>query len=163
MRIAWAPGTRLLYQRPGNRNFLFLDAATGETQPLLADESGGWVFTPQYSPDGSLVAVYRNRPPNQWLWLVTPNPYAEKVVTRAALNPIGWSADGQWVYVIQSFAHAGAVGRVPAAGGEQEVLFTLPGDVRFGSVDRSGARIVASVSATRSDAFVVENFDPRRR
>ena len=163
MRVTWSPGRRPLYQRPGNRNFSFLNVASGEEEPLVADEDRGWVFAPQYSPDGEQLALFWNRPPDQSLWLVTREPYAERVVTKDALDPIGWSPDGKWIFVIRKNSTGGDVGRVPAVGGDLEVLFTVPGDVRLGSVDASGTKIVVPVSVEQSDAFVVENFDRRQR
>ncbi len=80
-----------------------------------------------------------------------------------AVNPIGWSSDGRWIYVIQGFPFDSFVGRVPATGGDREAFFRLPGDVTFASVDDGGARIVAAVRAVQSDVFVVEDFDPRQR
>ncbi len=163
MRVVWSPGDRPLYQRPGNRNFSYLDVATGEQRPLLRDEGRGWNFYPEYSPDGTRVAITWNRPPQPALWLITREPYSERMVNEEPLSPIGWSSDGRWIYVIQGFPFGSFVGRVPATGGDREALFTLPGDVTFASVDDGGARIVAAVRASQSDVFVVEDFDPRQR
>ncbi len=163
MRVVWSPGDRPLYQRPGNQNFSYLDVATGEQQPLLRDDSRGYSFYPEYSPDGTQVATYRNRAPAEALWLITREPYSERMVIEESLNPIGWSSDGRWIYVTQGSPAGSFVGRVPAAGGDREALFTLPGDVKFGSVDPSGTRIVVAVGAVQSDVFVVEDFDRRQR
>ena len=139
MRVVWAPGDRPLYQRPGNQNFSYLNVATGEHEPLVPDaafeRAQGYNFYPEYSPDGKQVAISWNRFPSHALWLITREPYSERMVNEEPLDPIGWSSDGQWIYVTQAFSWRNFVGRVPAAGGDLAVLFTLPGGVRFGSVD----------------------------
>ncbi len=163
MRVVWSPGDQPLYQRPGNRNFSHLDVGTGEQQPLVPDERRrGWNFYPEYSPDGTQVAISWNRPPQVALWLITREPYSERMVIEEPLTSIGWSSDGRWIYITQGFPFASFVGRVPAVGGDREVLFTLPGDVTFASVDEGGTRIVAAVRAVQSDVFVVEDFDHRQ-
>ena len=163
MRIVWSPGDRPLYQGPGNRNFSYLDVATGEQQPLVRDDSRGYSFYPEYSPDGTQVAIYWNRAPAESLWLITREPYSERIVIQESLNPIGWSPDGRWIYVTKGYPAGSFVGRVPAAGGDLEALFTLPGGVKFGSVDPGGTSIVVAATAVQSDVFVVEDFDPRQR
>ena len=162
MRVVWAPGDRPLYQRPGNQNFSYLDVTTGEQQPLVRDERRGWNFYPEYSPDGKQVAIAWNRSPLA-LWSITREPYSERMVSEEPLAPVGWSPDGQWIYVTRMYPFSSFVGRVPATGGDREVLVTLPGDVTFASVDPGGTRIVAAVREVQSDVFVVEDFDRRQR
>ena len=60
--LAWAPGERLLYQKPGNDQFHLLDVETETEEPLLSDvlTESGWHFDPVYSPDGSRVALFGN-------------------------------------------------------------------------------------------------------
>ena len=64
--IACAPSTASFYQRPGNQNFHILDPATESEQPLVEDESVGFMFYPRISPDGSRVAVFWNRRERDW-------------------------------------------------------------------------------------------------
>ena len=63
LMLTWAPGTRILYHRPGHRNFHLLDPVTETETPLIKDETVGWAFCPRYSPDGLRVALYWNRRP----------------------------------------------------------------------------------------------------
>jgi Tol biopolymer transport system component len=60
--LEWAPGERLLYQKPGNNQFHLLNAEIGTEEPLLSDvlTASGWFFHPVYSPDGSRVALFGN-------------------------------------------------------------------------------------------------------
>lgn len=163
MRVVWSPGDRPLYQKAGNQNFSYLDVESGEQQPFVRDEGRGFYFHPEYSPDGKQVAIARNPSPQpHGLWLITREPYSERVVIEEPLNPVGWSSDGRWISVTQAFPFGSFVGRVLAGGGDREVLLTLPGDVTFASVDERGTRIVAAVRAVQSDVFVVEGFDPRQ-
>ena len=161
MRVTWAPGRLPLYEASDNRNLSLLEVDTGAELPLVTDEERGWVFSPQYSPEGSQVALYWNRPPHGWVWLVTLEPYTERVVAETPVDPIGWSPDGTWIYVVRT--RGDYVGRVPATGGDLEVLFRLPGDVYGGSVDSTGTRIAVPVGAAQADVFLVENFDPTLR
>jgi hypothetical protein len=59
LQLAWAPGRDILYQRPGNQNYFFLDQSEAES-PLLTNDQLGWIFDPSYSPDGKQVATCRN-------------------------------------------------------------------------------------------------------
>jgi Tol biopolymer transport system component/DNA-binding winged helix-turn-helix (wHTH) protein len=61
--LAWAPGRDLLYHRPGNRNFFFLNPKTERESPLLEDDALGWIFDPSYSPDGQALVARWNRYP----------------------------------------------------------------------------------------------------
>ncbi|MGH7456368.1 MAG: hypothetical protein ACRENG_33770, partial [bacterium] len=55
--IAWTPGSKILYHRPGDQNFHLLDPDTGEETALVWNESVGWIFDPCYSPDGKSLVV----------------------------------------------------------------------------------------------------------
>jgi Tol biopolymer transport system component len=76
-QVGWSPGRCIFYQKPGNRTFNILDPDTGEEKPLIRNESVGWLFNPQYSSDGSKVAVLWNRPlphssgPVHGLWVIS--------------------------------------------------------------------------------------------
>ena len=68
-----------------------------------------------------------------------------------------WSADGTWV-----FAHRDGreLYRVPAAGGEAELLFTVPFErARIGDVTPDGSKVLVEVQEQTSDLWLVENFD----
>ncbi|MDH3285093.1 MAG: protein kinase, partial [Acidobacteriota bacterium] len=164
--LAWAPGEEILSQEPGNRNFTVLDTTTNETRPLVADESVGWIFDPHVSPDGSRVAVMWNRrwehgkerPFGQGLWTVSIEDGAETLLRKGLLVPVGWSPDGEHVFAV---TEQHELVRVPATGGEPDVLVRLPFD-EFSAVHLSpdATRLVVSVPETESDVWLIEGFDP---
>jgi len=165
--LVWAPGQKILYQRPGNRNFHFLDPDTEEEAPLVKDESVGWVFRPTLSPDSSQVAVSWNR----WceeeycggVWLLSTADGTERLLAKrssdgASWGLIRWSADGHWVYAQDSENH---LVRIPTSGGEPEILFTIPSeDSYITDMTADGDRIVLQVWEGFSDLWIVDNFDP---
>ncbi len=174
--LAWAPGERILYRRPGNRNFHFLDPASEAEEPLVADPTVGFTFHARYSPTADHVALYWNRL-LEGVW--TPGIYAVAVRDSSeslllppdsALSfrrPIGWSADGSSVYVIEY--DSGHILRVPVSGGEAGVVTTLPFEVSMSSradfhctaTEReAGLTLLCTVPETVSDAWMIENFDP---
>jgi hypothetical protein len=69
--LEWAPGTEILYHRPGNRNFSILNPLTGAEVPLLRDEKLGWFFSPRYSPDGKEIAAFWNQGDRLGVYVMT--------------------------------------------------------------------------------------------
>jgi hypothetical protein len=52
---------------------------------------------------------------------------------------------------------------IPAAGGPRHTVFTAPEDIASASVSPDGKKFVYSVSETKSDVWIVDNFDPAYR
>ena len=175
--LAWSPGARIVYQRAGNRNFALLDPATGEETPLFEDGGPGFVFRPRYSPDGSRVAFYWSRPdgPGEGTWVVSLDRSVRQRLLEGFVWPLGWTPDGTCVYVIAStkkgpsMAFAGPeVLKMPARGGPAVATMKLPfkevNVVEGGNdVAPDGRSFVFSVPDSRSDAWLIENFDPDLR
>ncbi|MCP4571147.1 MAG: serine/threonine-protein kinase [bacterium] len=165
--LTWAPGERILYQRPGNRNFFLLDAETEEEEHLVADESVGWIFWPSYSPDGSTVAACWNRPDDQGqkpgIWSVSLEDGSEKCLASPITGyPIGWSEDGEWIYLFEADSQRKGkrVFRIPAQGGEPEEHLTIPLDnATVSDITPDGNRVVLSVDESLLDVWLVDNFD----
>src|SRR5437899_5775992 len=126
--LAWAPGLRILYQSPGNRNFHLLDPATEAEEPLVrspvSNDSVGWVFRPTYSPDGERVAVWWNQR-TTGVWTISLRDFSQVLVRAGLSHPLGWSADGRSVYVQDE--GSSEILQVPATGGKA----TLVGTQRF--------------------------------
>jgi serine/threonine protein kinase/WD40 repeat protein len=167
LRLTWAPGARILYHRPGNRNFHHLDPATGEERPLLRDDSRGWAFEPLYSPDGRSVALYWNRRDGPGLWIVSTKGGLERHLAKGLhVFPVGWSSDGKWVYFVQSGSRDELqLQKVAVEGGPPERVMTLPFDKPVWDVRMTpdAKQVVCSVVERQSDIWLVENFDPRSR
>ena len=101
--LTWAPGRRILFQQPGNRNYGALDPESRNEHVVARDASVGWMFSPAYSPDGRYIAVAWNRKPNRGIWVVDAQDGTEKFVhkTEPGTTVIGWSKDGSAIYAVQ--------------------------------------------------------------
>jgi len=98
------------------------------------------------------------------------------VYTTAAAStmPVGWSPDGRSLYVVEgkNWTYRGLTAplgetvtdakilRVPLNGGDAETVAALPFE-EIGSVAMTpdGGRFVLTVYSSRSDVWVVDNFD----
>ena len=159
--IVWAPESRIMYHKAGNRNFMILNPTTEEEIPLIRDESVGWIFFPLYSPDRKKVAVSWNRRPTPGLWIISLDFSFEKFIGGKTLVPIGWSADGKWVYAYDGWqgknnylmidVESGKIMPLPA------IPFTIEGKTYLKVID--GTPEIFVDGKTQSDVWVIENFD----
>ena len=178
--ITWAPGARILYQQAGNQNFYVVDAQSRQERLLIKDGSVGWNGSAEYSPDGKKIAVSWNRRPIRGVWLIDHADSRETLVYGAhdpsdsVPFPIGWSPDGRFILAFdgERAAYRGItvpfeetitdakILRMPVNGGAPETLLPLPFD-EVGSIAMfpDGRRFVVSVYSSRSDVWVVDNFD----
>ena len=165
--LEWAPGTRILYRRAENPSYSAIDVDTGEETPLFADDSVGFLNQPRYSPDGSQVALFR-RSPDRGIWLASADGELEGLidgqpeVDSVSRFPIGWTADGTWVYAWGEWNGSLQIVRLPVGGGGPEPVLELPWNLsQVESCDTSdGRQFVCGVLEVQSDVWLVENFDP---
>jgi Tol biopolymer transport system component/DNA-binding winged helix-turn-helix (wHTH) protein len=181
--LTWSPGPRILYQQTGNRNYYELEPETRSEWFLVNDSSVGWIFSPVYSPGGKKIAVSWNRPrESRGIYVIDVKERRERLVfdtspagaTGDSVRPIGWSADSGWVYVLEGkvlnlrgpTAPVGEtttearIRRVPVAGGNAETVAVLPFEEIGGvSVTPDGRGFVCAVYSSRSDVWIVDNFD----
>ena len=161
-QVAWSPGRDILYQKPGNRNFNILNAETGDEKALVPNESVGWLFSPAYSPDGRKVAVYWNRGAEGGVWLISLVDNSATLLARRWCYPAGWSPDGRSVYAYCGnsvrLIHVGA-----AAADSPPIVLTVSGEIAGASVSQDGNNFVYSLAETKSDVWIVDNFDPAYR
>jgi Tol biopolymer transport system component len=162
--ITWSPGHHILYQKPGNHNFNFLDPETGEEKPLIQNEPTGHLYNPTYSPDGKKVAVFWNRLSQRGVWVISLIDHSETFLSGTYRYPAGWSPDGSSIY-----AHDYAGNRMlsipvdPAGRGTPHTVFAIPERIGAASVSADGKKFVYSATETKSDVWVVDNFDPAYR
>ena len=157
--VSWAPGP-LRYHKPGNRNFNILDPETGEEKPLIRDESIGWIFYGRYSPDGKKVAVYWNRKPQRGLWVISLTDNSQTFLYGGFCNPFGWSQDGSSIYA----SSGDKMLAIPAGGGAPHTILTAPAEILVGgSTSADGKKLAYTVMDTKSDVWIVDNFDPASR
>lgn len=176
--LTWSPGSRVLYQQAGNQNYYVLDPRTGHERRLLDEKAFGWIFSPIYSPDGRRIAAMWNRPPARGVWIldVADGRGAAVYPTKSnVVAPIGWAADGRSIYIVEgknlNFRGLAAPGgetmtearilEVPVNGGPAKSVLTLPFEEIGGiSMTPDGRRFVCAVYSSRSDIWVVDDFDP---
>lgn len=181
--LAWAPGQRLVYQQAGNRNYYVSDERMSRREMLIGDPTVGWISFAAYSPDGGRLAVAWNRRAESGRHaagihvidiatrrdtLVYPLPADSGAV------PIGWSSDGTAIYAFDGkrAAYRGVlvpfeltvtgarILRIPVEGTRVETVATLPfEEVGTVAVFPGGRRFVCTVYTSRSDVWVVEDFD----
>jgi serine/threonine-protein kinase len=157
--VAWAPQTRILYQRSGNRNFHWLDPVTEAEQPLVTNDSVGWMFTPVLSPNLEFVAVQWNRGPAQRIYRISLRDTTQLPLGPPNALPLAWSADGSSLYAVVE----DKIWRFPVHGGAGNIVVSNPfksGDCSL--ADRApGLLLVCNAEESLSDAWTIENFDRR--
>lgn len=175
--LAWSPASHILYQQAGNRNYHELESETGKEQPFVRDSSAGWIFSPVGSPDGRKIAVFWNRRSNRGLWVIDAKDRQETLVYKTSAGssmPIGWSADGRSIYLVEGKNSTGRdralrlgettaeakILMVPVDGREVTIVASLPFEEIGGvSMTPDGRRFVFTVYSSRSDVWVVDDFD----
>ena len=175
-QLAWAPAKQILYQQPGYGNFRELDSQTLVERPLVGRPSGS-IFSPVHSPDRQKIAVFWHRPPKRGVWTIDVDDRAETLVyptNAGSARPLGWSADGRSIYVIEgkNWAYRGLTAvlgesitdarilLVSLDGGEVHTVVKLPFEEIGGvAMAPDGRRFVVTVYSSRSDVWMVDNFD----
>lgn len=158
--VVWAPDGMLAYQTPDHKTYYLIDPRNGEERRLGRTETGS-MFTPRFSPDRSLVALYWNRRPSgPALWVIDLKTGAETLVA-PRIVPMGWSPGNRAIYGVQALGEPEIV-RVDRVTGARIVVTRFPfGVIESGSVSRDGRAIVCSVREDLADAWIIGDFDPR--
>ncbi len=159
LNLAWAPHTRILYQQSGNRNFHWLDPVSEAEQPLVTNDSVGWMFAPVFSPDLQFVAVLWNRRPAQRIYRISLRDATQVPLGPANASPMAWSADGTSLYA----GVEDKIWRLPVNGGVGSIAASNPfkNDADCGLTDQpTGLLLLCAVDESVSDAWTIENFDP---
>ena len=108
--LTWAPGSQILYQRPGNSAFHLLDPQAGDETPFMDDAGGSddplqffsYMASPEYSPDGKQVAINCNCPGGEGVWVVSLDDSSSRLIHNDSETlPVGWSGDSAWVYAVK--------------------------------------------------------------
>jgi hypothetical protein len=87
-------------------------------------------------------------------------PSREERFLAPQVRPTGWSADGEWIYAIQPVGRA--LVRVSQRTDRTETIGQFPVGLDVITCDLTPDRdaIVCSLIQRKSDAWVMENFDP---
>jgi len=158
--LVWHAESFILYQKEGNRNFIILNPETEEEKPLVKDESVGWIFSPNYSPDGKKVAVYWNRKPKRGIWIISLEDFSQKFLYEGFVYPIGWSTDSNWVKAYDT--NTGKYLKIELDSGQVKELPVIPFTIEGKSMHKilNEKPEVFVGDKTLSDVWLVENFDP---
>lgn len=169
LTIAWAPGEKILYQRDKVQNFQVLDPRTETEATLIQEYPGGWTHTPRYSPEAQQVVLYwfhRSAADPHQVWLISEDgserrlPYSET----GEFYPVGWSKHANWIYGFH--LPTSKIAKLSVADGRFVKLPELnlpwnPADYNF-SIDMAPDEktFLFNIPVTRSDIWIVDNFDP---
>jgi Tol biopolymer transport system component len=160
----WLQNGRIVYQMPGNRNVGLFDPKTGVDQPLVANDSVGWLFNPVFSPDGKRVVVYWNRSEAGGLWLVSLVDRSQRLLPHdpsSALGVLGWTRDGNALLIRGADRF---VRRIPLTGGAGTVVATVPPISSCELIEPpQRLTLVCMIVDPTEDVWMVENFDPAVR
>jgi Tol biopolymer transport system component len=167
--VSWTPGRDILYQHSSHRNFSVLDPVTGRERLLIPNDSVGYAFAPQVSPDGTKVALAWNRTTGAaargaaslyvrgGVWVISLPDGSETPVRKDDwAMPIGWSDDGRWIYAFRD----NLILRLTADGRSEETLVTFDKPVAWASATLDRRRFVVMLREEQSDVWLAENFDP---
>jgi Tol biopolymer transport system component len=159
--LRWWPDGRLAWQTQDIHNYRIRDLATGSDELLVRDYLTGFVFSPVFSPAGDQVAVFWNRR-DEGVWLIGWPDRRERLLARGYLDPIGWSRDGAFVYAARR--HTPEIVRVAVATAVVEVVARFPSGVidetEMCSMAPDHRAITCALTEVKSDAWIVDHFDP---
>jgi eukaryotic-like serine/threonine-protein kinase len=159
-RLTWFPNPEIIYQQPGMHNLRRLHLETQMEEPVLPADSKDWLYgSPNFSRDGKKFAVLWNRKPQDGLWVVTLEKYSERLLAPGSYFPLGWSSDGNLVYAVNGGPEIYQIGLADSK--QPRTVTTMPGDINTGAVSSDGRKIIVSVAGTKSDVWVMEDFDPQ--
>jgi Tol biopolymer transport system component len=155
--LFWAPFSRIVYQRPGNKDFHLLDPDSEEEVSLRGEEPNGWAFAPVASPDEQQIAVFCSCRGGRGIWLIPVGGGEERLLYLGDINTVAWSADGRFIYGMDNESR---IGRVSVDDGEYETLFELPFDSPGKpSYHEATGRLVVADRQTESDIWIADDFD----
>ncbi len=113
--------------------------------PLLNENTRGeLVFDPTFSPRGDQLVLRRNEDPSDLSLLSWPSREERWLTVQA--RPIGWSADGEWIYAIQDAVRA--LVRVSSRTGAPKTIGQFPVGPRIHTCDPTPARDTIVCSLT---------------
>jgi Tol biopolymer transport system component len=160
-RPIWLPDGRLAWLTPDRQNYRIRDLSTGRDEYLFKETSVFRGVDPRFSPRGDQLVLGADESDGRELGLLLLSwPSREERFLARQVRPIGWSADGEWIYAIQPVGRA--LVRVSQRTEETQTIGQFPVGLDILSCDLTPDRdaIVCSLNARKSDAWVMENFDP---
>jgi serine/threonine protein kinase len=155
--MAWA-GESLLVNLPVYANFAVFENGSRRDRDLVSHSEPTRVYKPEASPDGDTIAFAAVTPGTRRSELRLASLRAQQEVRlEEDLYPVGWSADGNYIFAMKSSARGErkqVILRVPKSGGPSERWLELPdaGYLQRVRVTRTGDA-VAVFSHDTSDVY----------
>jgi TolB protein len=163
---------------PDSRWVLFDSWRSGRRTPWKISIDGGqatqvidtFTSTPQYSPDGKLIAAYyrEDQAGSPWRLMIVSSdggPLLKKFETvspvdEAALNVgISWSPDGRSILYVSSKDGTTNLWSQPVEGGAPKQLTKFAGDgIGMFAFSHDGRAIAFVRTSTRSDVVLIRDF-----
>lgn len=164
-RAFWASDSEIFYQDSRNRNICRFNLFTNQSKLLVSNDSVGWMFGPQQSPDSLNIAVYWNGPEvGKGLWLISQKDSLQKLIYKGMIYPLRWSRDSNSIYALNFEKIPPEILMVSSNSGATKFIYTLPIAKATGGFDLDitpdGKTIVCAIQETNSDVWMIENFDP---
>jgi Tol biopolymer transport system component len=169
--IFWAPGPRIVYEGE-NGKLQILDPVSEEEISFPKEDWEGPLSYGRLSPDGKSIAVrvsFRPDPKRREfvsrLVVASLETGARRTVSekQGFLSLIGWTADGNGIYFLDSSSEESVIVLIPAKGGEPKLVARLPfarDEVGTCVAIPDGSAFVCNVWKSQSDIWLLENFDP---
>ena len=162
LELSWFPSSEIVYQQEGLHNLRRVNPETQQDEVVLADDVQGWIpLKPSPAPDGKKIAIYVNRRTEPGLFVITLDKSSERLVYPGDYLPIGWSPSGSFIYAIKGLYGSEIVSIGLDDPRPPMFLMAMPGEFSQGSVSSDGRKIVTNVKETKSDVWVMKNFDPQ--
>jgi serine/threonine protein kinase len=163
----WAPGQKILYRLAKDSSLWLLDPVTEEVEPLSRDTAINFILWPKYSPDGRRIAALCYGDPNSEpaIWLISVEGSSPLIIRIGRAFPLGWSADGKWVYALVPGGNFDVVA-ISTETGQSKTWISLPPNPEMGRVvplycgTDNGSHFIFSARKEQPDIWMVENFDP---
>ena len=161
--IVWTSANQIVYQVTGDQELRLLDPVNG-TERTLFTARPGWVYDLRPSPDGQLLAVWVRGTSEFGTRLISLQDGSSRGLA-SGFVPVGWAADGLHVYALlgDRMDALDELYLVPMSGEQPRLHLTIPFSVKPWemSIAGDGRSVVAAAVTQRSDAWIVEDFDPQ--
>ena len=169
-QLVWYPGERILYN--DWRNCGLFDPESGTKEQLMTNDVSGYVRSPHYSPDGSRVALIVTEFEGEWhtrgrskkeLAIYSVDDHTELWTAPFDWERrlIGWSQDGEWLYLKTPDSTKTAINRIRITDGFTEPVVSLPWtDIYEIAMSPNCSTFICVRGRSQSDIWLIENFDP---
>lgn len=169
LKVIWAPGEKIVYQKRGNHNLGLIDPETGAETVLFRDDGKFLINNVEYSSDGTRFAgildpsrALANDDPadSSGLWIVSTTGKLMKYLGKQKGAPIGWSINDQWIYLFNESERI--IRRISALSMKSDTVATIQSEqlTSRASLTRDGKKFACIEWKTITDIWALEDFDP---